>query len=80
MNMNENRLVYKIYRVRKNELIAGGYKDKKNWCYLNLEHLWQSENKIELGSNFSNLVKNLIKRKEESEWRTNREKTKIKII
>ena len=81
INMNKNRLVYKIYRARKNELIAGGYKDKKNWCYwtwknlqnLNLEHLWQSE-KIELGSNFSNLVKKLIARKEENEWREQIEK------
>jgi hypothetical protein len=77
----EDRLIYKVYRARKDELIAGGYKDKKNWCYwtwkflqnLNLEHLWQSE-KIELGSNFSNVVKKLVARKEESEWREEIEK------
>ena len=80
--MKEDRLIYKVYRARKKELIAGGYKDKKNWCYwtwkflkfLDLEHLWKSE-KPKLGSNFSNLVKKIIKIKDESEWRTNREKT-----
>src|ERR1700722_17159505 len=81
INMNKTRLIYKIYRQRKNELIQGGSKDKKNWCYwtwkflksLNLEHLWKSD-KVELGCNFSKLVKKLIKMNEESEWREQLEK------
>jgi len=33
INMNPNRLVYKVYKERREELIAGGMKDKNNWCY-----------------------------------------------
>ena len=40
---------------------------------LHLEHIWESE-KIELGRNFSTLVKKLIKQREESEWREQLEK------
>jgi hypothetical protein len=82
INMNQDRLIYKIYRARRKELIAGGYKDKKNWCYwtwkflqnLHLEHLWKSEKLSSEKINFSNLVKKLIKIKEESEWRDQIEK------
>ena len=44
---------------------------------LHLEHIWESET-IQLGSNFNNLVKKLIMRKEEDEWREGVEK-KIKL-
>lgn len=81
IRMKKDRLVYKIYKQRREEFMRGGKKDKKNWCYwtwkflkeLHLEHIWESE-KIELGRNFNNLVRKLIKRKEESEWRDRMEK------
>ena len=33
-----------------------------------MEHIWESEN-FEIGRNFDNLVRKLIKRKDEDEWR-----------
>src|SRR3954469_4253620 len=50
IKMNKNRLVYKVYKQRREEFIRGEKKDKKNWCYwtyqslkdLNLEHIWES--------------------------------------
>jgi hypothetical protein len=79
--MNKDRLVYKIYKERREEFIRNDKKDKKNWCYwtwkalqqLNLEHVWESE-QIQLGSNFNNIVRKLIKIKEENEWRERMEK------
>jgi hypothetical protein len=38
-----------------------------------LEHIWESE-KLPLSKNFKNLVKKLVKRKEEDEWLANVEK------
>lgn len=75
INMKKSRLIYKVYRQRREEFIKGEKKDKKNWCYwtwkalkdLHLEHIWQSE-QPQLGSNFSRLVKKLIEQKAESEW------------
>ena len=62
--MNKNRLVYKIYKQRREEFIKGKMKDKNNWCYwtwkflkdIHLEHVWMSEN-MEPGRNFNKLVK-----------------------
>jgi hypothetical protein len=47
--MSEDRLVKKVYRIRRAAEAQG--KDKKNWCYytkllleqLGLGHVWQSE-------------------------------------
>jgi len=76
IKMKKHRLIYKIYKQRREEFIAGEKKDKQNWCYwtwqalkqLHLEHIWESEN-FEIGRNFDNLVRKLIKRKDEDEWR-----------
>jgi hypothetical protein len=76
IKMDKSRLVYKIYKARRDELINGGGSDKKNWCYwtwkalkdLHLEHIWISE-KIPEARNFNQLVSQLMKMKEESEWR-----------
>ena len=40
---------------------------------LHLEHIWESE-KLEVGKNFNNIVRKLIKRREEEEWRDQMEK------
>ena len=81
INMNTERLIYKIYKKRREEFIRGKKKDKKNWCYwtwhylqqLHLDHFWESENLEELGvgmgKNFDKLVKEALKKKEEEEWR-----------
>jgi hypothetical protein len=46
---------------------------------LHLEHVWVSE-KIELGSNFNKLVSNLMKNKEENEWRERMQrKSKLRL-
>jgi hypothetical protein len=85
INMNKSRLVYKIYKQRRIDFIKSGKKDKKNWCYwtwkylkdLHLEHFWESEQISESESkksNFSKLVKDLLNRKEQSEWRERIEK------
>lgn len=74
--MNPNRLVYKVYKQRRIDLIKKEMRDKKNWCYwtwkilkdLHLEHIWQSE-KIPKVSTFLKLVRDKIKINEESEWR-----------
>ena len=55
INMKDkNRLVYKIYRQRREDFIEGGKKDMKNWTWkylqdLALEHLWESEKIVEEG-------------------------------
>jgi hypothetical protein len=85
VNMKEDRLIKKVYRQRREAFLEGEKKDKKNWCYwtwkflkeLHLEHLWESE-KFELGRNFNNLVKKLVRRKDEDNWR-DRMKTKRKL-
>ena len=77
INMDKNRLVYKIYKQRKIDFLAGKMKDKRNWCYwtwrylkdLELEHIWQTETP-ELGSNFDKQIRKRVKKKEE-EWRVN---------
>ena len=46
IKMKKNRLIYKIYKKRREEFVKGGKRDKQNWCYwtwrylkdLNLEH------------------------------------------
>ena len=51
INMNKERLVYKVYRARREEFERGGRTDEKNWCYwtwkflkdLHLEHVWDCE-------------------------------------
>jgi len=81
IKMKKNRLVYKIYKQRREEFMKREKKDKKNWCYwtwkflkeLHLEHIWESE-KLPVGRNFSNLVRKLVKKKEEQEWLDNLEK------
>jgi hypothetical protein len=81
LHMNKERLIYKIYKERREEFEKGKRKDKKNWCYgtwkalkdLHLEHIWESE-KIQEASNYIKLVRQLIKNKEESEWREQIEK------
>src|SRR6185295_10123289 len=63
-NMNKDRLVYQIYKQRREEFIKDEKKDKKNWCYwtwkflkdLHLEHIWESEN-INEGKDFMKLVR-----------------------
>jgi len=64
-------------------LIRGENKDKKNWCYwiwkflkdIHLEHVWHSE-KVEPGghTNFNQLVRDLIQKRDEEEWRENLDK------
>ena len=85
--MKKNRLVYKVYKKRREEFIKGEKKDKKNWCYwtftilkeLSLEHIWESE-KLPLGKNFNKLVNKLVKRKEEDEWLANvAKKSKLRV-
>src|SRR2546421_4996944 len=83
--MNQNRLVYQIYKQRREELIKDIKNNKKidnkNWCYwtwqylkdLHLEHVWESE-KVNEASKFNNLVSELIVRKEEKEWREEMQK------
>ena len=74
----KDRLVYKIYKERREEFIVGEKKDKNNWCFwtwkflkdLGLEHVWESE-KFEVGRNFHNLVKKLLYKRDEEEWREN---------
>ena len=82
-----SRLVYKIYKQRRTDFIKEGKIDTKNWCYwtwtylkgLHLEHAWESE-QIPARSNFSKLVKSLIKKKEESEWRDRmNQKNKLRL-
>ena len=49
IKMKKYRLVYKIYKQRREEFIKGKKRDKKNWCYwtwkhlkaLHLEHVWE---------------------------------------
>ena len=86
INMKSNRLVYKIYRQRREDFIRGKKKDKNNWCYwtwkflkdIDLEHLWESE-RFEPGQNFHNLVRKLIKKRDEDEWRENmRKRSKLR--
>src|SRR5689334_11696902 len=81
------RLVYQIYKQRKQDFMKGKKPDKKNWCYwtwlylkqLHLEHLWESE-KIESEQDFNKLVRELIKQKEEEEWREKvRKKSKLRL-
>ena len=85
--MKKHRLMYKIYKQRREEFIAGEKKDKQNLCYwtwqalkqLHLEHIWESEN-FERGRNFDNLVRKLIKRKDEDEWREEmKKKRKLRL-
>ena len=74
--MKKDRLVYKIYKQRREEFIEGKMKDKNNWCYwtwkflkdIHLEHVWMSQN-MEPGRNFNKLVKNLLQKRDEDEWR-----------
>jgi len=83
----QNRLIYKIYKSRRDEFIKGEKKDKLNWCYwtwkylkdLDLEHVWESQ-KLEIGKNFNNLVRKRIKQKEEDEWREQmKKKNKLRL-
>ena len=81
INMKKNRLVYKIYKQRRVEFVKGEKRDKKNWCYwtwrylkdLHLEHVWETETPA-LGTNFDSLVRKLVKKKEEEEWKAKLEK------
>ena len=74
--MKKDRLVYKICKQRREEFIEGKMKDKNNWCYwtwkflkdIHLEHVWMSQN-MEPGRNFNKLVKNLLQKRDEDEWR-----------
>jgi len=76
INMKKDRLVYKICKQRREEFIEGKMKDKNNWCYwtwkflkdIHLEHVWMSQN-MEPGRNFNKLVKNLLQKRDEDEWR-----------
>ena len=74
---DKTRLVYQIYKKRRQDFVRAGKKDKKNWCYwtwkylkeLGLEHIWESEDLERLGKkNFDSLVKTVIERKEEQDW------------
>ncbi len=85
--MSKDRLVYKIYRQRREEFVKGRKTDKKNWCYwtwkflkeLNLEHIWESE-EIGVGNSFNKLTRELMKVKEESEWRERMQrKSKLRL-
>jgi hypothetical protein len=76
VRMKKERLVYRIYKIRRQDFIKGGKKDKNNWCFwtwkflknLNLEHIWESENFGEPKS-FQRLVRSAIRIQEEREWR-----------
>ena len=39
IKMKKYRLVYKIYKQRREEFIKGKKRDKKNWCYWTWKHL-----------------------------------------
>ena len=87
IEMKKSRLIYKIYKERRREFIKEGKRDKRNWCYwtwhylkdLHLEHVWESE-KLPVGKNFDSLVKKLVRKKEESEWRENmKKKSKLRL-
>ena len=63
--------------------MKGEKRDKKNWCYwtwkqlkdLHLEHVWESERlDSKVGRNFENLVRKLLWKREEEEWRERMEK------
>ena len=85
ITVKQNRLVYQIYKQRREEFMKdmnkNTKKDDKNWCYwtwqylkdLHLEHVWESE-KVNEASKFNNLVSELIMRKEEREWREEMQK------
>jgi len=74
---DKTRLVYQIYKKRREKFIEEKKKDKNNWCYwtwkslqdLQLEHIWESENLEILGKkNFDQIVKIAVEKKEEEEW------------
>jgi len=81
LKTDQNRLIYKIYKQRRDDFIKGRMQDKNNWCFwtwkglkdLHLEHIWQSENILN-ENHFIKLVGELIYRNEESEWKRNMEK------
>ena len=66
-----------VYKQRRKDLIEGGMRDKNNWCYwtwkilkeLHLEHIWRSES-IANENNFIKLVRELIYRNEEEQWKS----------
>ena len=69
--MDEDRLVKKIYRIRKVEL------DKKNWCYhtrallqkLGLGEKWTSEDIGVRQGEWIATVKKAVREREEEEWK-----------
>lgn len=73
--MSEDRLVKKVYRIRKAAAEAQG-KDKKNWCYytkllleqLGLGHVWQSEDIGVSKVVWMSQVKKAIQDREQKEW------------
>ena len=83
VEIDDNRLVKKIYRARREEFIEGGKTDRHNWCYptwkflkdLGLEHVWESET---FGSRKDWDVVLSYKDKEEKFWQA-RVQTKPKL-
>ena len=73
--MSEDRLVKKMYRVRKAAVDQGG--DKKNWCYrtkvlleqLGLGQVWASEQIGATQAGWISQVKAVIKDREQKLWR-----------
>ena len=73
--MSEDRLVKRVYRVRKAAVDQGG--DKKNWCYrtkvlleqLGLGQVWASEQIGASQAGWISQVKAVIKDREQKLWR-----------
>jgi hypothetical protein len=71
VKLDNNRLVKKVYRARREEFNKGEKKDENNWCYgtwkilseLGLEQIWESEN---FGSDQK--LKDAISEREEKIW------------
>jgi hypothetical protein len=76
VRMEEDRLVKRVYLVRRLRFRRGGSTDSKNWCYqtmeilesLGLGHMWESE---EIGSEeaWNSLITSAIRGEEQRVWR-----------
>ena len=87
VELDDNRLVKKIYRARREEFIEGSKTDRHNWCYptwkfltdLGLEHVWESET---FGSrkDWDVVLRATIKEKEEKFWQARvQSKSKLRL-
>jgi len=73
-NKNNKRLLYRMYKERRDEFMKKRGQNKKNWCYgiwkslkeLGLEEIWETE-RIE--HNFPKIISEANKKREEEEWK-----------